>query len=565
MAQPIPARPGHDNRLRLDALKLPIPLAQPTEPADSIRRLDWRFLLPELPGGVARHMVIAGASPMLLAQVTRHRAALRASARIRPPEKADVVAILANAAVSPGAAARAVEPGGLLYYEVSRRRLADLRRTPAWLVAELQGRGFEVSAVYWLLPNAAVPQRYVPLDRTEAFCWYMDAYYSAGSPLELARALCVRGLAGSSGRRFGRLAPAFAVVARAPLAVDDRPRRSLAPAILTRFLNDEDARPVLLTSGVDDGSRVVLLPFRASSRQPEAILKVARIPAFNAHIEREQQTLAELRARYGESIPAPLDLGEHAGLAVGVEEHVHGSRLSALCWRWPRRLADKIDDLQLTTDWIIAFNRSSAQRGSAPDAFAEAVRAAIEEFRASVPLGAGRARLLDRVVASLERIRGPVPVVWRHNDLGPWNVFRTADGIQVIDWEYGSGPSQSLTGPPLTDLIYFATHWYFATSRLKTPAEEAAAFQALYFSHHPPDEAASAVRDAIRRYLSALGIDPAAYPAAFVYAWLVAAQERVTRERRLGQPFQPSNFIHFLDITAAHWQSDCPVPAWLYE
>jgi hypothetical protein len=68
----------------------------------------------------------------------------------------------------------------------------------------------------------------------------------------------------------------------------------------------------MLTSGRDDGSRVVMMPFAPDGGDPPVVVKTARAAGFNAHTEREQAALATIRASLSselrDTVPAPLGL-----------------------------------------------------------------------------------------------------------------------------------------------------------------------------------------------------------------------------------------------------------------
>src|SRR6185369_11117621 len=112
--------------------------------------------------------------------------------------------------------------------------------------------------------------------------------------------------------RFEAFVPCYSVVAVEASAAHTTP--SLVAALPASAYGVDAAAPVaLVTSGQDEGSRVVLLPFR-DDEPPGAAVKVSRVPAFNGHTIREHSTLQELRSRLTPdlrpTVPEPYWSGE---------------------------------------------------------------------------------------------------------------------------------------------------------------------------------------------------------------------------------------------------------------
>ncbi len=84
--------------------------------------------------------------------------------------------------------------------------------------------------------------------------------------------------------------PRYSVIAISGAVQNIRPSL-LAHHALPTELQRPDLRPLVVTSGQDDGSRVVMLPFAPERTQPLGVLKASRLADFNINTKREQETL----------------------------------------------------------------------------------------------------------------------------------------------------------------------------------------------------------------------------------------------------------------------------------
>jgi aminoglycoside phosphotransferase (APT) family kinase protein len=300
----------------------------------------------------------------------------------------------------------------------------------------------------------------------------------------------------------------------------------------------------MLTSGQDEGSRVVLLPFAPRRAEPIAVVKVARRASVNANIAGEQATLAEIRAglppALRRSIPQPLGLLAAAGaggLAVGVETYVPGRALLVSSGRWPASRARQIADLRLAADWLGSFHEQAQVARPAWDAGQwhrwfgaplDAYRAAFGPTEAEEGLF-GAARERSRALAGAR-----LPIVWQHNDYGPWNLFRDGRRLLVIDWEFDEGSSGRRDGPALCDLLYFVMQWSQLVHRRDGEPAESDEFRLLFLDPDPGDTLREAARAVVAGYLARLGIDPGFLPLLLVHTWLTRALDRHRRQRDLG-------------------------------
>jgi hypothetical protein len=545
-------------------------------PPAALRRADWRFLLPAPPAGSFEHLVLLG-GPAGLAERLRDAGVARTiSGRLPSGRGADAVVVLHDAAVAPAAAAAYVAVGGVFYCEVDRRRPATLHRTPARMRRALQAAGLSVVGAYWTVPDFERTRRYLPLDGSEVLEWYFSTLQTAGSPAAVLADALVRRIVS---REWGRLAswvPCFGVVAV------NGDARDTTPSVLAHPETPAAARPpgghtAVLTSGQDDGSRVVLLPFALGRAEPTLVVKTTRAPAFNVNTEREQLTLRGLRARLDaalrDSIPEPLGTYPHGDLIVAMESCAPGPALVVSSGRWGAPRARAVDDLRLAADWLARFHEQArCGTGRWDTGLAVPVEGRLEEYErmfAGVAGDGGEARLLS---LALDRSRAlgaiTVPSVPLHNDFAPWNVHRSGRRLTVIDWELGGERERTRVGPPLCDLLYFTTYWYQRARRLRGDTAGLRGVRELFLDgcgirdgdgiRPMADEARAVVRD----YMSRLALDARLRPLLLVYTWVDRALDRAARgalaERGGGSP--PNRYREYVRLLATRAEELFAVP-----
>ncbi|HUF36386.1 MAG TPA: hypothetical protein VMN37_10580 [Gemmatimonadales bacterium] len=503
----------------------------------ALRRADWRFLLPGAESGVFEHLVVIG-GPEFLAECLRDAGAARQVSRgTSPAADADAVAVLADARVQPEAAAAGLAPGGALYVEVDRRRPGRRLLTPARMERRLRRVGLTVTARHWVIPEITQARRYLPLDAPRALDWFLTTLQPAKS---LAADLVVRGLQGLAAGDTARIAPW--VPCYGITAVRGEPR---LPALLER---EElpggrmalGTRTALITSGEDDGSRVVLLPFPERARAPEIALKAARIERFNAHTEWEQALLRQLREQLEPalrgSLPEPLGCFRHGRSVVGMESVAPGRAMTVTSGRWGTPHAVAVEDLRAATEWLSAFHAQAAVGWCWSAERAAALVRRIDAYGARFAPPLQVRQLLDLAGARAGELTGrPLPLVWVHNDYGPWNIYRHGGRLTVIDWEFGGEDETGRHGPALTDLIYFVTAWSTRVWRLSPPGGEPTAVRRLFAAGEPGDDIARAAQAALHDYMRRLAIDPRFLPLLLVYTWVERALDRHDRQGPSGR------------------------------
>ena len=495
----------------------------------ALRRADWRFLLPGPSGGRYHHLVLLGGPPGLAELLRAEQIAERIDTG--PAAGADLVVALADASIGPSELAACVLPGGVVYREIDRRRLGSLMMTPARQQRELAAAGLHPLWSHWVIPGFSQARRYLPLDHAKALRWYFSTLHPAGS-VPGALAAAGAGLLGrGEGKGLAATAPTFGITAvAAPLQAGASAVMEL-PMLPARW-RSAGSRVVMLTSGQDDGSRVVLLPFAAGGSAPEAVVKISRTERFNAHTEREQATLAAIRAGLdpglSASIPEPRGTTRFGRSLVALESYAPGASMVRSTGRRGEPLERSLEDLRAAADWLARFHQQTTAGSAWTREAAERTVARLEAFRARLATSAAEAALLERAAATARALVGAsLPTVLTHNDYGPWNIHRDGDRITVIDWELGP-EAAGRRGPALADLIYFATEWHLRARRLRGREAELRGFRELFL--RPTGPAAAATHDTLSDYMRRVGVDSRFLPLFLVTTWADRAVDRADRQ-----------------------------------
>jgi hypothetical protein len=537
------------------------PAASTVAPLASGRRADWRFLLPSAEG-FFQHLVIQGGSEQLARQIAETGMAGDVSAGLPTRPTADAVVVLAEAQPDYGAIAERLVTGGVLYLEVDRRSAPTAALAPQRVERALRRAGLTPTGLYWAAPDFRRCKRYIPLDRPEAFQWYLSTLYRAGTPLFRFLEIGLRLYMSNRNRRFAPLAPCFAVT-----AVKGSPRASL-PSVLGHpavpgAVGVPGSRPVVLTSGHDAASRAVILPFAPGSCQPSAVLKVSTLPKFNENTELEQVTLTEIRtyldAPMRRTIPQPLGLFQYGPLSVGVESGAAGMPLNVSSGRWNASVQRQEADLQHASRWLTQFHLQANLRRIVWDttALQRWVTATLAAYSEIFGLTAPEQYLFARMRRHAQGLLGTeFPLVWVHGDFGPWNLYRAADELTVIDWEYNHTCERGRFGLALYDLLYFVTYWTYLVRRLNTEAAELQGFHGLFIETSAASWHIAAVRQAITQYMAALDILPRFLPLVLVFLWVEQALHHFSRRQSLGEtqadPRTGNRSVKYIALLAEH-------------
>ncbi len=534
-----------------------------------LRRADWRFLLPTPPDGRFRHLVVLGGPSGLPERLVEIGVAERAGTGLSAAATADALVIMSGATVSPGDIASCLAADAVLYWEVDRRRAIG-RIGRRWIDRELRGAGLRRTALYWVIPNFEQARRYLPLEPTRAVEWFFRTRFTAATPLRRGLEMLVRTVCRWHGQTLVSFVPCCAVVATA----DSRPLTPLVGldrAPLDGALLSSGASPAVFTSGQDDGSRLVLMPFTNGAAEPAAVVKLARLSGFEGHTRREQETLARLRVtlppELRRSLPEPRGCGGPPGRPVFVEGVVPGQMLAASTGKWRARVQEQLEDLRVATDWLTRFHRATLVEAPPWDETQvnRRIERPVTEYAAAFGRREAESHLFEALRSSALALYGqPFPIVWAHNDFNPWHCYRAGTELGVIDWEFGEEDLTARAGPALTDLIYFTHHWMQLACGVRDESAEVGVFRRLYLGPDGNDVRVRAGRRAMARYMEALGIHPGFYPVLLVYTWMDRAVDRHRRQLTLGKPARDPRaenpFARYVALLAEARHRLFPVP-----
>jgi hypothetical protein len=520
----------------------------------TLRRADWRFLLPAAPGGRYRHALVLGGPAGLADLLRTEELAERIDAS--SCRGADLVVAMADCPDSTSALAGLLAPGGVLYREIDRRRLGTIAMTPARLAARLRAAGLRALWSHWVIPELTHARRYLPLDHADALRWYFGTLHPAGSvPGALAAAVGQR-LGRGRGAGLAAVAPVFSMTASAGADVPGAVAALQLPAVPADW-RAPGTHVAMLTSGQDDGSRVVLLPFPPHASEPAGVIKLSRTERFNAHTEREQTTLATIRslldAELRVTIPQPRGATRLGRSLVALESYAPGASMVRSVGRRGEPPERSIEELRAAADWLARFHLQSAGDDPAwtPVAAEQAI-GRLEAFRTRFAASTQEHRMLDRAAEVARALVGArLPTVLVHNDYGPWNIHRADERITVIDWELGPDAT-ARRGPALVDLIYFATEWHLRARRLRGRRAELHGFRALFLE--PTRGAALAARREFEEYSRRVGVDPRFFPLLVVITWVERALDRADRQATAGGPARDGDnrYADYVKLLAAH-------------
>jgi hypothetical protein len=186
----------------------------------------------------------------------------------------------------------------------------------------------------------------------------------------------------------------------------------------------------------DPFSRGAFYLFPTDAREPEWVVKFARLPGLVHLFDSDERGLAEAArapALVATRAPRLLTRFEIDGLHASVETAATGERLATLLERSNRARA--VSEIERIAAWLVDV----AAATTAGPAALEPERRRLEE-------------LLAHGLPTPPLELDGVPAVFQHGDLNAENVFvRNAD-FEVVDWE-----SATTHGFPLWDLFFFLT------------------------------------------------------------------------------------------------------------
>jgi len=204
------------------------------------------------------------------------------------------------------------------------------------------------------------------------------------------------------------------------------------------------------------------------------------------------------------------------------------------------------------SDWLIAFNRATVTRTITWSAAErqEWLERPIALFRSIFGSTDGREQLFAEMRSWAGSCDGrSLPLVITHNDLGPWNVHHDGVGVTVIDWEIDDSCPSDREGLPLTDLVYFATHWLYTALRLRGGDGQIGAFRRL-IDPAGQDVLTRAARSALVLHTERLGIDRRFIPLLVLLTWIERATDRSRRSDQVAEDPAAIRYRRYVDVIA---------------
>jgi hypothetical protein len=472
----------------------------------SIRRVDWRFLLPATAFGTVA--VVGHLDEAVLAGLERVAGrVVGPGGDDRPadePPPALVVTIAATRSVLE-AALRRVPAGGWIYTGAGprgARGTASLRE----VAAALRSAGFVDVRRSWHWPSEAAALEIVSLDDTRAVRLTLDRRRSGHAARLKAT------VAGVALRLhlLERIVPGWSVVGRRPGGEEAETGASALDPVRASVPDGGGAGAgvVLLTPRFLASRHVIGLVLRPADGGLAAVAKLARLPDDDGGIRREAQALRragdlgvsgvpEVRAFRTAPDPVLVESALDGVVIAGTELRAGPVAAMAEIEAWTRSLAGGPGrhEVPLRTLWAPALERVAAE---------------VVSDTSSVSLAI--AQLAERTATILGAFDDEaVPTVLEHGDLAPPNLQRLRDGrLGVVDWEVAD-----LEGLPLGDLLFFAA--FLVGER---PGDGAPSAPITL----PPD-----LHSAIEQQAASLGIDPSLIPALRLAMWTRWADRQLAR------------------------------------
>jgi Phosphotransferase enzyme family len=498
--------------------------------SDRSHRLDWALLLPTSAAVPFDEVLVLGGDDQLGQSLVDR--GLAASWR-RPRTGADrceFVVAWNDCRLDIGRIAGHVGTGGLLYLEIDRRLPGRRRLGSRSVRRELSRAGCCTFSTHIVTPTLERPRRYLPIDHPRAIRWHLRALFVASTPFTRTARIC---LAAVLATPIAGAVLRLVMVRYIVVGTMDEDRS--APLGVPEARGNE--RVILVTSGYDQASRAVVLPFEPDDRSPKFAVKVASSSTTTIGTLREHARLislhATLPASTARALPTPMGTYTVAERTACVQSYAPGPSMSASVGRWGRPFGDKCRDLDVVVDWLIEF--AAATRVASASAAWDWTQTYFEAAT-TIDFPAGVVDFLEESQRTARSSTLGETAVHQHYDAGPWNVHIDKGQPSLIDWETDDLRPPDCLGPPLADVLYLATYWYFLTSKADSETDEEAAIVRLFAQPLPVDAGVVAARTAIDRALVGLGLERQVVPAVLAALWAERAVYTNRRRAGLGVP-----------------------------
>ncbi|HEX4930105.1 MAG TPA: phosphotransferase [Gaiellaceae bacterium] len=476
----------------------PTDASSPTaaSPLERVRRVDWRFLLPDpLPRRVAclvpHDPAVAEAFELLGAEVTTGSAAAARRGSY------DVVVTRRARPADLRQAAELVRPGGAIQLELPGRQARRCTR-------RLRALGFVDARAYWHWPGWRDCRELVPLDSPNVIRFALGRRRQHGLAAvkgrlgrALLRARVFRLAVSQASVLAGRPEVAAASVQAEPPSSD--------PPYATWLASGP---PLLVTPRFRASRHVLSLILPPGASQPVAAVKAARLPGDGSAIVAETVNLWALESTSTTAtgtVPRVLacDPGEQPYL---VETALAGRPLTPADVR-----RDPAATVGAVCTWLEGLSPDALFRPVLDQAtFGQLVERPLIKLAQAYGSLSEEALLARATIDLLAPFEGAgLPLVFEHGDLSPPNVLRLEDGrIGVLDWELAHPH-----GLPAHDLLFFIGYAAFALRDARTTEAQVAAVHEAFLGPSP-----WAV-PALSGYARRLGIDRMLLAPLFVACW----------------------------------------------
>lgn len=507
------------------------------------RRADWRHLLPPRPADAPPRALAVLADlgqPEDWQWLVDDGWVDRVEATLPSSPTADVIVLgpapASELAARLGSAAKALTPGGALCLLVSGGRTPTALGGHRRLLRLLARNGLTATRRHLALPDATSAKRYVPLDHPGGLAWLAGPDPALGVAALPPRRRRQRDLVGRLGGQTPELIGDVALVATAA----ERP---------------DWPQAVVLTSGFDEGSRTVLLPFAGpDASRPSSVVKVTARPAYRANGMREHRLLGVIAPRVEPAglVPEPGEPIEVDGLPAVVESYA-GRWTATDILNEQSSLDDRSAVLRALFGSVTDLNRTGLGTERWTDSGFEAHigRWFDEVDRIDGPSSARAALRADLAERSSHFVGVDLPVGLRHFDLGPWNLvladaphdddLRADVGADIdraapvrslvtaVDWELAP-PREMAFGMIGADHLYLSKYWLHIAMGCQSIDEEQGAFAFL----GPGIEARAVAKEAVTEVAEDVGLPIGFLPVLEASVWAEAACYTSRRRRQGG-------------------------------
>lgn len=493
-------------------------------------RLDWMLLLPESAAVPFDDVLVLGGDDELGQSLVDHGLARCWRRPSAPTDRCEFVVAWDDCGLDIDAIAGHVDAGGLMYLEIDRRRAGRRLLGPRTTRRGLSRGGCRVFSAHIVTPTLERPRRYLPIDCPRAIRWHLRALFVAGTPVTRTARACLSAVLATP-----IAAAVLRLVAIRYIVIGTTNEDHSAPLGVPESCGNE--RVIIVTSGYDQASRAVVLPFEPGDKSPKFAVKVASSPTTTVGTLREHARLISLHetlpAHTARALPAPGGTYTLAGRTACVQSYAPGPSMSASVGRWGRRFSDKCRDLDVVVDWLTEF--ASATRVASASAAWDWTQM-YGEAATLIDLPAEVVDYLDESQRIARSSKLGETAVHQHYDAGPWNVHIDKGQPLLIDWETDDLRPPDCLGPPLADVLYLATYWYFLTTRADSECDEETAIVRLFATQRPADAGVVEARAAIDRALVGSGLERHIVPTALAALW--AERAVYTHRRHAGHGIQ---------------------------